>query len=198
MKRVTEQQALFADAEAAAAPHRIAPAEPERECVELAAQCRERFGDRLRLGTSSWSFGGWGRLVWARVHSTMELARHGLPAYARHPLFGCVSLDRSFYGPLDAAAYAGCASQVPRGFRFVVKAASAVCDASVRDDGGNASRPNPRFLDAQLALDECVLPAARGLGDALGAIVFQLSPLPRRWLDSYDEFLHDSKRCGRS
>lgn len=187
MKRAPCQDGLFDGDDAGL----VQPAAFDADCIDLGAACRRRFGDRLRLGTSSWSFAGWGRLVWARAHSTQELARHGLPAYARHPLFGCVSLDRGFYGPLDASTYAGYASQVPRGFRFVVKAPALVCDATLRDDKwpGRETPLNPLFLDARTALDHCVLPAVQGLGEALGAIVFQLSPLPRRWLEAPRELL---------
>lgn len=190
MNRVPDQVGLFDEGSAAALPGivQLAPADPE--LLALAACCRERFGDRLRLGTSSWSFPGWGALVWAREHSVQTLAQHGLPAYARHPLFGCVSLDRSFYRPLDAATYAGYAAQVPSGFRFMVKAASLVCDAVVRDaPQTDQPQPNPLFLDPQVALHDCVLPAVQGLGTTLGAIVFQLSPLPPRWLDAHDELI---------
>ncbi len=191
MKRVPDQGSLFDEGGASAMPGTVQPAPADPELLALAAQCRERFADRLRLGTSSWSFPGWRALVWAREHPEQTLAQHGLPAYVRHPLFGCVSLDRSFYRPLDVATYAGYAAQVPSGFRFIVKAASLVCDAVVRDatSADKSPRANPLFLDPQVALHDCVLPAVQGLGAVLGAIVFQLSPLPPRWLDAHDELL---------
>ena len=160
-------------------PRRVAPADAGERVHELAARLRRRFGDRLHLGTSSWHFPGWAGLVWDRPHEESTLSRHGLGAYAAHPLLRCVSLDRAFYRPLDAPAYAALAAQVPADFRFVVKAFSGVTDAVLRDPAnGRARQPNPRFLDVDAALATCVQPAAQGLRDRLGVLVFQLSPLP--------------------
>ena len=145
-----------------------------------------RFGDRLHLGTSSWSFPGWAGLVWkpGEPVSETQLARKGLARYAAQPLLRCVSLDRTFYRAIDATAFERLAQQVPDGFRFVVKAPADITDAALRDpDTGAAMAANPRFLDPQIALDTVVRPAAVGLGQRLGVLVFQVPPLPRSWLD---------------
>lgn len=148
-----------------------------------AQQClRERLGAQIRLGTSSWHFPGWQGWVWAHREPASLLSAQGLAAYARHPLLRTVSLDRSFYRPLDAGTYAALATQVPEDFRFVVKAPSLCCDASLREgEGGRAIEENPSFLDADLAHTLAAQPAAAGLGARLGALVFQLSPMPARW-----------------
>ena len=79
---------------------------------------------------------------------------------------------------------------MPAGFRFVVKAASLVTDAALREaEGGKALQLNELFLDPQAALQDCVLPAVQGLGTKLGVLVFQLSPLPWRWLGAGDELI---------
>ena len=54
---------------------------------------------QLYLGTSSWTFPGWQGLVYDRAASASVLARHGLSAYAQHPLLRTVCLDRTFYAP---------------------------------------------------------------------------------------------------
>lgn len=157
----------------------VAAATPSASVSALAAALHERFGGRLHLGTSSWHFPGWAGLVWDGQPSEATLSRHGLAAYARHPLLNTVSLDRAFYRPVDTATYARLASQVGPDFRFVVKAASLVCDATLREPGsGRALLPNPQFLDPAAAVDLCVRPAVEGLGDKLGVLVFQISPLP--------------------
>jgi uncharacterized protein YecE (DUF72 family) len=140
----------------------------------------------LHLGTSSWSFPGWRDLVWAGVHGDSTLARSGLSAYARHPMLRTVSLDRAFYRPLTATEYAGYAAQVPDDFRFIVKAPQLVCDALVRAPDGRAMQDNPSFLDPVLASREFVGPALEGLGSKIGALVFQLSPLPATRLGRMD------------
>jgi uncharacterized protein YecE (DUF72 family) len=132
----------------------------------------------LRLGTSSWFFPGWAGLVWDGEYEQSVLSKHGLGAYARHPLFRSVSLDRTFYRPLSASQFAAYAAQVPEDFRFVVKAPSLIADAMVRGEDGRGMEPNLAFLDPRLAAAEFVQPALDGLGTKVGALVFQLSPLP--------------------
>lgn len=171
---------------AAAAPSHppaVLPATPDAQVLELAAALHERHGERLALGTSSWHFPGWSGIVWQRPYPAALLSSAGLRAYAQHPLLRSVSLDRAFYRALDEAAYAALAAQAGPRLRFVVKAVSQVTDAVQRDPAsGAALADNPLFLDPALALDACLRPAARGLGERLGALVFQLSPLPARLL----------------
>ena len=142
----------------------------------------------LHLGTSSWNFPGWKGLVWDGEHAEAKLSKHGLAAYAQHPMLRTVSLDRSFYRPLSASQYAAYAAQVPEDFRFVVKAPSLVTDAMVRGAEGRGMQPNPAFLDPALAISEFVQPALDGLGTRIGSLVFQFSPLPGNWLGRMPEF----------
>jgi uncharacterized protein YecE (DUF72 family) len=180
------QGGLFGDDDAP----RVVPADPGDAVRELAARLHARHGDRLHLGTSSWHFPGWTGLVWAGAANESTLSRHGLRAYAAHPLLRCVSLDRAFYRPLDAATYAALAAQVPASFRFIVKAFAGVTDAMQRDPvTGRALRPNLQFLDPAAALATCAQPAALGLGRRLGALVFQLSPLPAEQLEDETSLL---------
>eukprot|EP01034_Spumella_vulgaris_P002304 gene2304-2994_t len=144
---------------------------------------------RIRLGTSSWSFPGWSGLVWDGVYADAALAKNGLAAYAQHPALRTVSLDRTFYRPLSASQYAAYAAQVPDDFRFVVKAPSLITDAVVRSESGRGTQPNPAFLDPALAVSEFIQPALEGLGKHIGALVFQLSPLPAPWMQKLPELL---------
>lgn len=154
------------------APVHPAPVNPEQR--QLAATLPKR----LYMGTSSWNFPGWQGLVWDKEYDASALSRRGLAAYAQQPLLRTVSMDRSFYRPLTAAQFADYAAQVPPGFRFVVKAPSLVADALLRDNTGRGMQPNAHFLNPALAIEKFVQPALDGLGDKLGALVFQLSPLP--------------------
>ena len=172
------------------AARRVDPAPCDAELRELAT----RLPPLVHLGTSSWSFPGWKGLVWRGEQTVSQLSRNGLAAYSCHPLLRSVSLDRGFYRPLTASEYAAHAAQVPESFRFVVKAPSLVCDALVRGPDGRARQDNPAFLDPLLAAREFVEPALAGLGTRIGALVFQLSPLPTPWLDRMDELLD---RLGR-
>ena len=161
----------------------IEPMVPSAEVAALGAALDARWGGRCHLGTSSWHFPGWAGLVWRHPVAEGQLSKHGLASYAQHPLLRTVSLDRAFYRVVAAEEYARLAAQVPDHFRFVVKAPAALTDAQQRDPAnGRALADNPHFLDPGLALKGCVQPTLQGLGDKLGVIVFQVSPLPPRWL----------------
>jgi uncharacterized protein YecE (DUF72 family) len=170
------QEELPPAAQAARPPGDTAPsaATPSAELQALAQQ----LSKRIHLGTSSWSFPGWHGLVWAGEHSEAELSRHGLPAYAQHPLLRSVCLDRGFYRPISAQEYAAYAAQVPADFRFIVKAPALVSDAALRDGAGRPLRLNPQWLDPAAALAHFITPALAGLGERIGALVFEISPLP--------------------
>ena len=182
------QDSLFDDAGAPApsAEARVKTGSRPKDAIVLPAaadpalqQLAHALPPRLYLGTSSWNFPGWAGLVWgADDYDPAALSRQGLAAYAQHPLLRTAGIDRSFYRPMTARQYADHAAQVPDGFRFVVKAPSLVADAVVRGSGGHGKQENENFLNPALALEQFVRPALDGLGDKVGALVFQLSPLP--------------------
>ncbi|MET3916474.1 uncharacterized protein YecE (DUF72 family) [Variovorax sp. OAS795] len=156
----------------------VAPAPADPALVQLATA----LPPLLRLGTSSWSYPGWAKLVWDAEYAETVLSKNGLAALAQHPLFRTVSLDRNFYRALTASQYARYAAMVPDDFRFVVKAPSLVTDATVRDESGRGTQANPVFLNSEIAIQEFVQPALEGLGHRIGALVFQLSPIPSQLL----------------
>jgi uncharacterized protein YecE (DUF72 family) len=155
--RSRDQLDLFAPA--AAPPPSPAPVPPE------VAAAAARLPAGVRLGTSSWSFPGWTGIVWAGPATEADLAREGLRAYAAHPALRAVGLDRTWYAPLAPSAHAAYAAQVPDGFRFLVKADRALTDPA-----------DPRFLDPAHARDAVAGPAAEGLGEKLGVVLFQFPP----------------------
>ncbi|MEK9502813.1 DUF72 domain-containing protein [Gaopeijia maritima] len=141
--------------------------------VDLAPQASaaeplaHRVPPGIRLGTSSWSFPGWEGLVYDRSATPGTLARHGLSAYARHPLLRAVGVDRSYYEPLPASVWRRYAEAVPDDFRFVVKATRTLVTPG-----------EPSCLDVARARSEVVDPAATALGAKLGAVLFQFPPTP--------------------
>jgi uncharacterized protein YecE (DUF72 family) len=164
----------------------VAPATSNPELITLA----QMLPSNLRLGTSSWSCPGWDGLVWNGEYSESNLSRFGLTAYHKHPLFRTVSVDRSFYRPMNVMQFADYASQVVDDFRFVVKAPSLVTDALIRDESGRGMRKNANFLNAADAVKMFVEPALEGLGHKLGALVFQISPLPTTWFAQMPELIN--------
>ncbi|MBL8752921.1 MAG: DUF72 domain-containing protein [Planctomycetes bacterium] len=167
---------------------KVAPAAVPDDVQRLAA----RLPPELRLGTSSWSFAGWRGLVYAPDAPKAHLSRHGLGAYAQHPLLRTVGVDRTFYAPIAADEFAAYAAQVPASFRFLVKALGELL--SPQRPGG--AELNPRYLDGAAFLRECVEPARLGLGPRLGTLLLQFPPQgpevvrdPRRFADRLHGFL---------
>ena len=172
---MTLQLSLFGDTDA------VDPA----DVIDEVRRLGRSLPAAIHLGTSSWSFPGWTGLVFAlrngKPATEQVLARHGLPAYAAHPLLRTVSLDRTFYAPLTREEFAAYAAQVPETFRFVIKAPAAFTDPALRKPGSGApARDNPTFLDAAAAAAAFVEPAVAGLGPKAGPLVFQFPPLGRR------------------
>lgn len=143
--------------------------------------------ERLRLGTSSWSFPGWAGIVYDRTVSERTLARHGLSAYAAHPLLRTVCVDRTYYAPVSAEDLGAYAAMVPAHFRFVVKA-DRLLTSPVDPEPGAVRTPNPRFLDARHAAAEVVRPFVEGLGARAGILLFQFPPLPPGVMGGRDAF----------
>jgi uncharacterized protein YecE (DUF72 family) len=178
MARSTSSQLdLFAQVAGPAAPRKtgLEPVPPRPEHVALRAQ----LGPNVHLGASTWSFPGWNGHVYDGVASEAQLARHGLRAYAQHPLFNAVGVDRTFYLPIGADLFRAFAAQVPDDFRFLTKAHDHLTLAHFPPHpryGAMRGQPNPRFLDASYARDVVVAPVVEGLGPKSGPLAFQISP----------------------
>lgn len=167
----------------AAASDEVAAAPPDPQLCTLAAL----LPAEIRLGASSWSFPGWKGIVYARPASEAALARHGLAAYARFPLFRTVGIDRSFYAPLAEHDFASYAAATPADFSFLAKAYDGVTSPTLRR--GGSREKSAHFLDAAFAADQVVAPFAAGLGEKSGPLVFQFVPLSRRELGRPEEFI---------
>ncbi|HXO21551.1 MAG TPA: DUF72 domain-containing protein, partial [Thermoanaerobaculia bacterium] len=95
------QLALFPGArpEPEAAAEGVGPAAVPEEIVRLG----QELAPGIRLGPSTWSYPGWAGIVYDRHYPLSRLAREGLAAVARHPLFRAVGIDRTHYAPVTAA-----------------------------------------------------------------------------------------------
>lgn len=175
-------------------PTGVGPAPSDTDLITLA----QRIPPSIHLGTSSWSFPGWNGIVYDRSASEAVLARSGLAAYARHPLFRSVGIDRTFYAPIDASQFARYAADVPDHFRFLCKAHDQLTSPIIFQRGAprSAAEPSPYFLDAAYAADAVVAPFVDGLGPKAGPLVFQFTPMskkilgdPARFIDRLAAFL---------
>ncbi|MCA3192762.1 MULTISPECIES: DUF72 domain-containing protein [unclassified Cupriavidus] len=151
----------------------VQPWTPDAALTALAG----RLPPNLYFGTSSWSYPGWHGMVYDGQYTESLLSRKGLRACGEHPLLRAAGIDRGFYGPIPLADYLNYASQVPEGFRFLVKAPASVCDAWLRGPDGAGRLANAAFLDADIAIRDFIVPATGGLGQRCGPLLFQLSPL---------------------
>jgi uncharacterized protein YecE (DUF72 family) len=166
----------------------VTACEADPSIKKLAAQ----ISPSTRLGTSSWTFPGWAGRLYRGRPSADALAKHGLPAYTKHPLLRTVGVDRTFYKPVSVDVYEAWREQVPADFRFLVKAHDHVTTARFPKHarfGKLAGTLNPRFLDPNYAADAVVGPTLAGLQDRLGVLLFQFPPhAPRDLGDSPREF----------
>lgn len=170
------------------------PVGPAAPAAEAAAAARA-VPASVRLGTSSWSFPGWAGIVYDHEAPQAQLARQGLAAYAKHPLLRAVGIDRTFYAPISATAFAEYAVAVPDDFRFLVKAAS-LCTAPGLRSADGSYLPNERYLDPAFAAEHVVGPMVEGLGPKAGPLVFQFPPQggaiardPERFAERLGRFL---------
>jgi uncharacterized protein YecE (DUF72 family) len=172
---------LFGSPPTAQPPPAVAPTVISSDLALLG----EQLPSGIQLGTSSWNFAGWRGLVYAERAPVSKLARHGLAAYACHPLLHTVGLDRTYYTPITAADFAAYADAVPDDFRFLVKAHELCTLAVFRAAGRYASRNGERndlFLHPGYATEHVVEPCRQGLGDKAGPILFQFPPQSVRQL----------------
>jgi uncharacterized protein YecE (DUF72 family) len=162
----------------------VRPAVPSPEVLEVA----RRLPKNLHLGTSSLSFPGWAGIVYAEQYRVAVLARHGLRAYAQHPLLNALNVDSTFYRPPSIELLTQQAAVVPENFRFVVKAYTGLTTAP---DTPRAQQRgiDPVFLDPLFAEQTVVLPLVKALGSKLGAVLFQFSPLGYRYTRDPETFV---------
>jgi len=162
----------------------VRPAVPSPEVVQVA----KRLPKNLHMGTSSLSFPGWAGIVYAEQYRVSVLARHGLRAYAQHPLLNTLNVDSTFYRPPDVELLTQQAAQVPEDFRFVVKAYTGLTTAP---DTPRARQRGiePVFLDAAFAERAVIHPMMAALGEKLGAVLFQFSPLGLRFTRRPETFV---------
>jgi uncharacterized protein YecE (DUF72 family) len=141
----------------------------------------------IRFGTSSWSFPGWKGIVWRGAPSEAALAKGGLAAYARHPLFRAVGLDRSYYGPLTEEDLAAYAKQLEgTDLRVLSKVWDEITTFVYPKHpryGSRAGMTNPSFLDPARFLDEVFEPYRRVFAQHAGPFLVELTPMPHHAIE---------------
>ena len=124
---------------------------------------------RFYVGTSGYSYDAWNGVFYAE----------GLPARDRLRFYAgrlpAVEINNTFYRLPRASVLESWASQVPEGFRFVIKASRRITHFKRLKDAGDETA--------------YLLRTTGTLGDRLGLILFQLPPNLRRDLPRLDRFL---------
>ena len=156
-----------------------------------------RLPERVRMGTSSWTFDGWAGLVYAPGATTRAIREHGLGAYARHPLLRAAGVDRTFHAPMTEEQVRDYRRSVPDRFSFLFKAHQDLTFRvfpNVPRFGALAGRQNPRFLDADHAIREVIEPMGLSAEGNEDVLLFQFPPQSiiggsRGFCDLLDAFL---------
>ena len=150
----------------------------------------------VHMGTSSWSFPGWNGLVYDGEFSQGILAKRGLTAYSKHPLFRTVGIDRTYYRPISADAFAEYSHAVPDGFRFLTKApedCTALRFANHARYGDRRGQKNAIWLNPNWTQEHFIAPLTEGLGTKAGPLLFQFPPQSTRELgppEAFADHLH--------
>ena len=123
----------------------------------------------IRIGCSGWSYPHWRK----RFYPEKVPAREHFAFYAQH--FNTVELNNSFYRQPSVERFTAWREQAPPGFVFAVKGSRYVTHIK-------------RLAVEQKSID-LVVDAARGLGDKLGPILFQLQANFRLDLERLERFV---------
>lgn len=157
------------------------PARAPNPRQELEA-LRERLPEKLRLGTSSWTFPGWAGLVYhQRYPNQRAFLRDSLGEYAKHPLMRTVGVDRGYYTPVPEEDLAAYSRQLPDDFRAAMKVWQRVTMPVFPRHaryGADAGQPNPSFLDPELFAQAVHEPALSGFSRHMGPWIVEIAPSP--------------------
>jgi uncharacterized protein YecE (DUF72 family) len=182
-KKTEPQLTLFGEPEAKA--DKEAP-RVQALVTDEARAIAEKLPRSVRFGTSSWTFPGWGGILYAGTPSQTSLVAHGLRAYAEHPLFRTVGIDRSYYGPLTADDLAGYARALREsgadGFRAVSKVWDELTTYTFPAHprfGARAGQRNESFLDPKRFVTEVLAAYEQSFAEYMGPFVVEVPPVPK-------------------
>ena len=128
---------------------------------------RQSASRRPRIGTSGWNYDHWKGVFYPKDLPSDEW----LEFYSRH--FDTVEINYSFYRWPERENFEQWRKETPEGFVFAVKASQYLTHRKKLKD---AEEPLQRTFDH-----------ARGLGEKLGPILYQLPP---RWKVNLDRLRH--------
>jgi uncharacterized protein YecE (DUF72 family) len=143
---------------------------------------RSELPDKLRFGTSSWTFPGWAGLVYHRRYPNHRaFLRDSLEEYAAHPLMRTVGIDRGYYAPVPTEDLARYSAQLPEGFRAAMKVWQQVTMPGFPRHpryGADAGQRNPDFLSPELFTEAVHAPTVRAFSKHMGPWIVEIAPSP--------------------
>lgn len=159
------------------APHPDAPVSglPVRRSVIEAAG---RLSKLVHLGTLGFGRAAWRGSIYAPSSGALRMkGLDGLSVLAGTPWLRSVSLERGYLHPYSQAELAVFACAVPADFRFIVRAPALVTSVFMHDRRGRSGGLNKTFLNVAAA-SAFVKSCVDGLGEKLGAVLFDFGPYP--------------------
>ena len=154
----------------------------------------------IRFGTSTWAYEGWQGLVYKKAYPKGRFKKDCLAEYAQYGycgyrLFQTVGLDQTFYRPPTPAQLSHYAQQLPPGFEMCSKVWEEITIPRFVDQaryGGKAGQANPRFLSAELFVEQVLTPYRQVFKDHTGPFIFEFQRTgiePEELLPRLDQFL---------
>lgn len=153
---------------------------------QVKAQLAKLASLGIFIGTSSWKYPGWQRLlydrdryVWRGRYAEARFERNCLAEYAE--VFSTVSVDAAYYKFPDVGYLSGLAEQVPPGFQFAFKVTD---DITLKQFpllprfGSRAGKPNENFLNADLFVERFLKPCEAIRGN-VGLLMLEFSRFSR-------------------
>ncbi len=132
--------------------------------------------EQIYLGTSSWKYEGWKGLIYQNEYkSEKSFTDNCLSEYAEH--YSAVGVDHTYYAWPTAKAFEKYVSQVPKDFRFVLKATEKTTIfhyPNIKRYGKEAGKNNEFFLNPELFIERFLVPLAP-FKEHLGPIMFEFS-----------------------
>jgi len=151
----------------------------------------------IYFGTSSWTYPGWGGLVYHTAYPKSGAGARMLEEYANFPLFRTVGIDSTFYRPPTENTLRAYGRALPAGFPCLSKVWDQITvhTHSEPRNPRHGGETNPHFLSADLFLSDVLDPYVQHFGGHTGPFIFEFQSIhtsrlftPQHFADRLDAF----------
>ena len=138
--------------------------------------------DLFRIGTCSWKYPSWEKIVYSKAQGINYLAEYALK-------YNTVEVDQWFYRLPDRSTVEGYVESVPESFTFAVKAPSQITLTHLRNrKKGMPLAFNPDFLSIQVFND--FFSRLEAMHGRIETIMFEFEYLNKSKMSSPEDFFH--------